>query len=175
MFHRKTDEFVRDNIFCVIDNIRKMPLEVGADRIARTAYSALDLLHKLRAQTGQEIRLAWKREDVRSGTWAIEVYPAGTLAAHQIDGRQDYKRKDKDREKARRGIVEQLKVKKHLKLPSDEASLRCLLDNDDALDAAICVLAGVDFLARDVLEPKDAGVSMEVAKKEGWIWVKKPV
>ncbi len=165
VFHRATDEFVRDNIFCVVDNIRKMPLEVGADRIARTAHAALDLLRKLRNETRQQIRLAWKPEDAKSGTWAIEVYPAGTLAAHRFEGRQDYKRKDDHGKKARGSIVEQLEAH-HVHGATAFSSL--LLEKDDALDAVLCVLAGVDFLQREVYEPED----LKLAKKEGWIWVR---
>ena len=36
--------------------------------------------------------------------------------------------------------------------------------------AVVCELAGADFLRSEVLEPTD----MEIAKKEGWIWVQKP-
>jgi len=42
--------------------------------------------------------------------------------------------------------------------------------NDDALDAAICVLAGADFLRGEAAEPPD----IETARKEGWIWFRKP-
>lgn len=41
--------------------------------------------------------------------------------------------------------------------------------NDDALDADICVLAGADFLGREVMDL----VKIVVAKREGWIWVRK--
>ena len=85
MFRRLTDRFVK-KIF------GKTPLDVGADRIARTAHAALDLLHKLRARTGQDIPLAWKPSMI-SRTCAIEVYPAATLLAHEtkVPG---YKQKD---------------------------------------------------------------------------------
>lgn len=163
MFRRTTDELVGRKY--------KRPLDVGANLIARTAYAALESLHKLRARTGQQIPLAWKPEDVKSGTWAIEVYPAATLKVHLGKKRcaevQGYKKNNQ--QKARLLIVDQLE-QHHLR---GARKFPRLLENDDALDAAICVLAGVDFLRGDVLEPKDAGVSMEIAKKEGWIWVKK--
>ena len=40
----------------------------------------------------------------------------------------------------------------------------------DLLDAAVCVLAGVDFAEGDVVEP--ISEEMEQAKREGWIWFK---
>jgi hypothetical protein len=43
-----------------------------------------------------------------------------------------------------------------------------LLKSSDALDAAVCCLAGADFLKGLALEPEN----LEFAKKEGWIWVK---
>jgi hypothetical protein len=156
MFRRETDLFVK----C---KFGKTPLDVGADRIARTAHRALELLHKLRARTGQEIPLAWKPSMI-SRTCAIEVYPAGTLKVHGI-GAPGYK--EKDAQDARLSLLGQLKGK--LSLPSDPSSLKYLQSNADALDAAICVLAGVDFLRGEAYEPDD----LKLAKKEGWIWVKK--
>ena len=161
MFRRETDELVG----CIY----KRPLDVGANLIAHTAHQALKLLHELRAQTGQEIPLAWKPSLI-SRTCAIEVYPAATLLAHDIKA-QGYK--EKEAQVARQSLLGQLKGK--LSLPSDPTSLKYLESNADALDAAICVLAGVDFLRGEAYEPKDAEVSIEVAKKEGWIWVREPV
>jgi len=158
MFRRETDKEVKRRT-------NKQPLDVGADRIARTAHAALGLLHKLRARTGQDIPLAWKPSMI-SRTCAIEVYPAATLRAHEIKA-QGYKQKDA--RNARQSLLGQLKGK--LSLPSDPTSLKYLQSNVDALDATICVLAGVDFLRGEVYEPPD----LKLAKKEGWIWVREPV
>ena len=43
-----------------------------------------------------------------------------------------------------------------------------MVDNDNALDAGLCVLAAVDFLRGSVMEPGD----QEKARKEGWILVR---
>ena len=43
--------------------------------------------------------------------------------------------------------------------------------NADALDAVVCVIAGLDFLSGSCIEPGD---DLEIAKTEGWIWVKDP-
>ncbi len=155
MFRRGTDRFVKEEI-------DKTPLDVGADRIARTAHWALELLHRLRAQTGQEIHLAWKPEMI-SRTCAIEVYPAATLKAHKIERCQGYKLKDEHGKTARRSIVAQLEPH-HVHRASN---FPLLVDNADALDAVLCVLAGVDFLRGEVYKPTD----LKLAKKEGWIWV----
>ena len=46
----------------------------------------------------------------------------------------------------------------------------CAARNDHTVDAAICVLAGLDFLA-DKSEGPDDRVQKQ-AKREGWIWAK---
>jgi hypothetical protein len=156
LFRRHTDRVVKDEI-------GKQSLDVGADRIARTAHAALRLLDNLRRGTGQEIPLAWEPTPA-SGICAIEVYPAATLKAHDLPD-SGYKKKDGN--EARKSILGQI-VGNCLRLPSDER--RTCENCDDALDAIVCVLAGVDFLCGNVIRPTD----MQKAKKEGWIWVHKP-
>ena len=53
-------------------------------------------------------------------------------------------------------------------LPADTSTME---DNDNVLDAALCVLAAVDFLRGDAMEPED----QPKAWKEGWIWVREKV
>lgn len=154
MFRRMTDRVIKDKI-------GKQPLDVGADRIARTAHAALALLHGLRGLTSKALPLAWK--PVRTPfTCAIEVYPAATLTVCGIKA-SGYK--GKAGRAGRQAVLEQLQ--EHISLPHDTTLME---RNDDALDAAVCVLAGVDFLGREVIEPDD----IQLAKKEGWIWVRKP-
>jgi predicted RNase H-like nuclease len=87
MFHRETDEIVKSKI-------GKLPLEVGANLIARTAHKALRLLKDLGDKTtGKEIPLA-PEPKMLTCTSAIEVYPVATLIAYKPDLRS-YKRKDK--------------------------------------------------------------------------------
>ena len=155
LFRRSTDRFIKSRI-------GKQPLDVGADRIARTAHAALTLLGELRIKSGEAIPLAWEPGE-RSGINAIEVYPAASLIAHGINV-PGYKRKDGG--DARREMLH--KLGDRIALPRETSIME---RNDDALDASICVLAGMDFLLGDVIEPVD----IHVAKKEGWIWVRKPV
>ena len=75
LFRRRTDHFIWK---C----IRKKPLEVGADRIARTALAALRFLDDLRKELNEPIPLAW--DPSITGLSAIEVYPAATLKVHGI-------------------------------------------------------------------------------------------
>jgi hypothetical protein len=51
--------------------------------IARTAHGALSFLARLRERVGAPIPLAWDPGSIE-GLAAIEVYPAGTLAARKL-------------------------------------------------------------------------------------------
>jgi hypothetical protein len=75
LFRREADRFVKRAT-------GKQPLDVGADRIARTAHSALSLLDGIRKASGKSIPLAWDRGITQ--TTVIEVYPAATLLAHGL-------------------------------------------------------------------------------------------
>lgn len=155
LFRRKTDRFVARRI-------GKRPLDVGADRIARTAHSALNLLTRLRKLTSREIPLAWSPK-LGQTIEAIEVYPAGTLTAHNLPSSGYKKPKDS---KVRKQILQG--IKQHLDTSS--VSEKLLLGNADLLDAALCVLAAREFLDWRVLPPED----LDLARKEGWIWVGPP-
>lgn len=139
MFSRLTDIEIRNRL-------GKKPLEVGADRIARTALAALNLLDEIRKATGRAIPLAWEAEEKES--WrAIEVYPAATRLAHGTDGKG--------------GSLDGL-----------EEMIDCSLilgvekQSHDAIDAIVCTLAAADFLLGRAVPPED----METARTEGWIW-----
>jgi hypothetical protein len=153
-FRRQTDKFVKARI-------GQQPLDIGADRIARTALSALKLLGAVEARTGMKIGLAWAAEPP-TALKAIEVYPAATLRAHRLQN-SGYK-KPEDLE-ARSAILAELAERMAVECPAD-----LLVANADALDAVVCVLAGADFLRGESLGPRDA----KAAEKEGWIWVRDP-
>jgi hypothetical protein len=135
---------------------QKTCLDVGADRIARTAYAALTILGNLRVELGLPIPLAWAPADV-SRVAAIEVYPTATLVAHRIRS-TGYKKHDQTEE--RREIVEAL----HSKLTIGE-SVPDLATSADLVDAAVCLLAGDDFISGRAMNPEDRGL----AEREGWI------
>jgi len=71
LFRRETDRRIWQRT-------SKLPLDVGADRIARTAHAALALLADLRQLTQEPIPLVWEPQ-LKHKVSAIEVYPAGTL------------------------------------------------------------------------------------------------
>jgi predicted RNase H-like nuclease len=150
-FRRETDRFVQRTF-------GKVPLDVGADRIARTALSALQLLGTLSEKIGMTIPLAWDAEF--SGIAAIEVYPAGTLKASHVQS-SAYKRPDQReaRQQLLAWLGNEAALPENLSLPLEDA---------DALDAMLCVLAGADFLAGKAYPPTD----LALAQKEGWIWIR---
>lgn len=152
MFRRETDRAIKQKL-------GKQPLDVGADRIARTAHAAVWFLGELRNATGYPIPLAWSAEVAAPS--AIEVYPAATLRAHGLRSGQ-YKKAEQ--EPRRKEITKGLAARMTL-----DADLRSkLVSSDHVLDAAICVLAGFDFLDGSCLAPEDH----DLAIKEGWIWAR---
>jgi predicted RNase H-like nuclease len=151
LFRRHTDKFIKRAV-------GKQPLDVGADRIARTAHSALKYLDEIGKRIGCSIPLAWDTEFI-SEVSAIEVYPAATLklSGFRFDG---YKKTEHRPQRIE--IVEALSEKIQF-----ETDISVLEKDDDVLDAAVCVLAGSHFLSKQCIPPDD----LRLAKKEGWIWV----
>jgi hypothetical protein len=139
LFRRLTDKEIKQRW-------GKQPLDVGADRIARTAVAALTFLDHIRLATGRPIPLAWTKEETEP--WrAIEVYPAVTRIGHNAP----------DVGGSLQGLDELLDC---------SAVLPELKQSKDASDAAVCALAAGDFLLGRTISPVDH----ETALIEGWIW-----
>ena len=157
MFRRLTDE----DIF---NRFHKRPLEVGAKFISRTAVAALELVGEVEEKSGRGFPLAWYGEELRDGA-TIEVYPAATLKAYSLDAK-NYKKEYAQRVSILRSL------KSHLELA---CAVDAVLANDHCFDAALCALAAADFLRGDAVSPDESSLSVnrDVAKKEGWIWVRK--
>jgi predicted RNase H-like nuclease len=154
LFRRATDRFIQSRI-------GKTPLDVGADKIARTAHAALSLLTQVRERTGQLIPLAWDASF--SGIAAIEVYPAATVASRFP--RELHRYKGKNSGPVRDDLLDA--ISRLLNLPKQRD---LLLTSIDALDAVLCTLAGGDFLRGEAVPPENT----ELAEREGWIWVRAP-
>lgn len=151
MSRRRTDRVIQETL-------RKTPLDVGADRIARTAHAALKLLGGI-ANLAEcpPIPLAWN--SAISGVSAIEVYPAATLIAHGIRA-SGYK--------APIQISQREEILIALKSEIDvDASCVGMEASADMLDAVVCMLAAKDFLQGRASPPTD----LTLAQQEGWIWV----
>lgn len=137
MFRRHTD----DEIY---RRLGKRSLDVGADRIARTAHAALGLLDSLRVALNEEIPLAWVPE-FSPRVAAIEVYPAATRRAYDapVGGGSVA------------GFGSRLQIPRAWSPPSADAG-----------DAVVCLVAAADFMRRRSPAPTD----VELARREGWIW-----
>ncbi len=160
-FDRQTDRIVQEEA-------GKKALSVGSDKIARTSLVALKRLEEVRKKKRLDIPLAWTRNI--QGVQAIEVYPAATLKVHEYPY-QSYK--DKEKQEHRKERIKILKkLSQHFEDGIKKRSHRKrMLGEPDALDAVVCILAGLDFLKGEARAPQDAEQRAKV-KKEGWIWVK---
>jgi len=108
MFRRRTDDVVAAAL-------GKRPLDVGADRIARTAHAALGFLTRIRDVHRMEVPLAWQPGKAER-VGAIEVYPAGTLASrgHPSTG---YKGTAGSAVEVRAAIIERPSARRRALLP----------------------------------------------------------
>jgi predicted nuclease with RNAse H fold len=154
LFRRTTDD-------AIASRLGKRPLDVGSDRIARTAHTALSFLARLRQRLDAPIPLAWAPEPL-DAIAAIEVYPAGTLTARNLPSSGYKGPKD-----AASALRQQLATAMAEELSFDAQAAALMIRTDHALDAVLCVRAGLDFLAGDAVPPSD----LPLAKQEGWIWV----
>lgn len=156
LFRRLTDEDVRART-------GKIPLEVGAEKLAHAAHHALDLLGELRDESKIAIPLAWFPDD--GPRVAIEVYPGGTLAGHGLPS-TGYKKEKGDGEsalQARRQIAAKFEgrlkgISKFCESPAD------------VFDACLCLLSALDFMDGECAPPEPS--IRDIAGKEGWIWVR---
>jgi hypothetical protein len=150
LFRRETDRFIARRF-------GKTPLDVGADRIARTAVAALSYLREFGQAVGHPIPLLWS-PSAWEGCCAIEVYPAATMLRHELSV-PGYKKAAGIRARAALGEF----LCRELDMSSP---LECERLGVDALDAALCIVAGRDFLEGRALPPEREAL----ARKEGWIW-----
>jgi len=160
LFRRHTDRLVAARL-------GKTPLDVGADRIARTARAALGELADLRRGLGRrrDIPLLWRRGRPPRLS-AVEVYPAGLLVAAGSPVQSGYK--PAPARPQREAILEHLAGALEL-VPSLRSAA---LADADLLDAALCTLAAADVLHGRCPAPA-AGEEAARARREGWIWVRR--
>jgi predicted RNase H-like nuclease len=149
-FRRQTDRLVQKTL-------GKMPPDVGADRIARTARAALTMLAAVRELADKPVPLAWKQAQ---DSGVIEVYPAATLITRGVSG-VGYKAGTAQGRKARGQILTRLASEIDIKTTRE-----LMIEDANLFDAMVCVLAGADFARGQCIEPPDDAQ----ATKEGFIW-----
>jgi len=150
LFIRETDRFVRERTGL-------KPLDIGADRIARTARAALALIDGIRRRTGQDLPLLLCLKAAHTGG-LLETYPAATLRQSGLPAK-GYKKPEArpTRQTILEGLAERLELGEH--------TTTCL-DSDHCLDAVLCVLTAIEYLAGHCPPPQDQAL----AQTEGWIW-----
>jgi len=157
MFRRETDRAIKRAH-------EKTSLEVGADKIARTAHAALALLGRLRNRLYDPIPLAWRSAGLPRYS-AIEVYPSATLRGHQIP-HEGYRKPEAS--VARRELLRDVQASL-----AHRVSIQCadehVIASPHRIDAMLCAIAAGDFLEGHAEGPDDEQLS-RFALVEGWIW-----
>ncbi len=139
LFRRLTDDEIHRRL-------GKRPLDVAADRIARTALSALVFLEEIRESSGQPIPMFWGSKSL-VGWGVIEVYPAATRVAYRAPNRLPA---------SFNGLLK----------PPPNFNLKTASEHE--LDAMICALGAADFLRGLAVSPTEG--QQKQAAIEGWIW-----
>jgi predicted RNase H-like nuclease len=151
LFRRATDKLVHKHL-------KKLPPDVGADRIARTTRAALDLLRDVRAHAARPVPLAWQQGE---DSGAIEVFPAATLLARGVTT-AGYKTNTPKARHAREEVLSRLARELQIKASTRDV----LIDDPNLFDAMLCAVAAADFARAQCIPPE----APELAKKEGHIW-----
>lgn len=140
MFRRTTDDIIRKRLKI------PPPLAIGADRIAWATHAALTFLFDLGRILQATCPLTW------SPTWTdrigvIEVYPKATRVSLGVPATGG----------SLIGLADRLQFPGGVEPASPH---EC--------DAAVCALAGAEFLAGRAIAP--ASDELPRAQQEGWIW-----
>jgi hypothetical protein len=162
LFRRRTDEVVREYL-------GKQPLEVGADRIARTAVVALDLLGELRELTGRDFPVAVRHrpELCSARSAALEVYPAGLLIAWGGSAyARGYRGTDRTSRTRRAELLADLAHR--VSLTTDPS---IAVEKVDVLDALLCVVAVDEVLSGHATAPHEVGADNPDLERGGWMWL----
>ena len=172
-FDRETDRVVK----CLS---KQKPLSVGSDRIARTSFVALKILNEVRQeQKGKRLDVLISRprnlpnrkiSSLKKCAQAIEVYPAATLKMYKYPHQRYKDKKKPDHWNTREEIIENLN--RHFKPRIKQSHKKRMLDDPDALDAVVCILAALDFLKGKARGP-ESDLERASAEKEGWIWFRR--
>lgn len=183
LFRRHTDRFIAGKF-------PGAPLDIGADRIARVARAALDLLGRLGTTDERQspVPLLWDPErPERLG--AIEVYPRLTLRALTGGPRKPELHYKGSKQVRNRGVLVEI-LHRTLNLnPDTLLAKRAKTGADDydhdLIDAVLCAVEGLHFLLGKGVGPRHPEAARWLAEEtrgstttsltdiqttEGWIW-----
>jgi len=158
----KDSFFLRETDKIIHKELGKKPLEVTANFIARTAFSALNFLDEISKEIGNDIKLVWKLDAVYDNG-VIETYPAGWLESEGIKSMGYKKNPDRIRE-----IFSYIEKNSSI----DLSIIRKRELSDHELDSLICCLVGKEFLDGKCIDPFKFGITIPLLTGEGWIWFK---
>ncbi len=159
-FKRKTD-------IDIAQRYKKIPLEVSADRIARTAFSTLKRIGILNSliQPLQQIDILWNNNFPinQSKKGMIEVYPAVTLLSNNLNIK-GYKKAEST--ESREYLLDNLKNLYNIDNSVQKFDFTTV---DHDFDSLVCCLAGIDFIEGKC---KQIDIPQNVLEIEGLIWAK---
>jgi|GEM_PF-2748675 len=162
-FRRVTDKIM-------IERVKKIPLSIGADKIASMAFDALSMISLLNGNFKLDVGVGNTKIN---DNIIIEVYPGGYLANKTIDIVLRGYKNDKHK---RSQIYDQI-IKKNVILQEIKLWKHEIIEDDDTFDAFICLLAGIDYNDGRLKGPndydkKDLEIHYDDSTilKEGWIW-----
>lgn len=166
---KKRSNFFKRRTELLISNLPGVnALAIGAEKIAYTAFEALNFIDKLpdkfKINTGY---LSHKHNSV------IEVYP-GAMLSSLLESKvpyKGYKYMGKNSAKIEKARLMQVnicdailsKYNLEVKIPSPK-----FVEHD--LDAILCALTGYDYFRDLLVEPQDLKLSKSEIIREGWIW-----
>jgi len=140
----------------------KLPLEVGANYIARAAWAGLEILRLTRQISGRALPLPLVHGPDDA---ALETYPAATLRSWLGADPGSYKARDPA---PRTALLDRLHERAPLSVSEPARAAAQAVDH--TFDAVVCVLAGADFAtARSAPIPPEHHA---IATIEGWIHVR---
>jgi predicted RNase H-like nuclease len=172
-FRRRTDILVKNELGIT-------PLEIGADKLARSTLRTFEIINRINKILNGELSLAWDNKNLSQYSM-IEVYPKATLvglkkfAGYQFPVGRKKKPKQKNYMSFKKDIDAKKKV---LKIILKECTNPEDIDIPEKIkpkfehgfDSLICAFTGKKFIDGKLNSPSDFGLDNDM--KEGWIWTK---
>ena len=159
-FRRATDKFI-------IEQVKRTPFSIGADKIAAMAFDALVIVGSIMSEFELDVGYGITKKHK-----IIEVYP-GAMIADQLgsENTKGYKDNKELRKQMYDAIIKRYEVTISKLYPRQE-----VVHTDDRFDAFLCLLTAIDYYNDKLHDPitgkmvSNIEFEEEVIRKEGWIW-----